>query len=80
MLDLLRSRFENESHLSYYRTDGMTLPPLAEASLHFVISFDVFVHFEPRLIYWYLRQISRLLKPGGICVIHYGSALTRRRG
>jgi len=76
MLDLLHSRFRKEKHLRYYHTDGRTLPPLAEPSLDFVISLDVFVHFEPRLTYWYLRQISRLLKPGGTCVIHYGNVLT----
>jgi SAM-dependent methyltransferase len=54
----------------------MTLPPLAHSSLDFVASFDVFVHFEPRLVYWYLRQIAPLMKPGGIGLIHYASVIS----
>jgi SAM-dependent methyltransferase len=76
MLDHLHRRFRAETHLRYYHTDGMALPPLAEASLDFAISFDVFVHFEPRLTYWYLRQIAGLLKPGGAGIIHYSNVLT----
>jgi SAM-dependent methyltransferase len=76
MLGHLRKRFAGISTLQYYHTDGMTLPQLPEESLDFVISFDVFVHFEPRLIYWYLRQIQSLLKPGGVGVLHYATVLS----
>jgi cyclopropane fatty-acyl-phospholipid synthase-like methyltransferase len=41
-------------------------------------SFDVFVHFEPRLVHWYLEQASRLLKPGGVAVIHCANLASRR--
>jgi SAM-dependent methyltransferase len=54
----------------------MSLPALPKGTLDYVVAFDVFVHFEPRLVYWYLRQIRDLLKPGGIGVIHYANALT----
>ncbi len=76
MLDHLRSRFGTGDGLRYYLTDGKSLPPLAPASLDFVVAFDVFVHFEPRLVFWYLRQIARLLKPGGVGLIHYANLLT----
>jgi SAM-dependent methyltransferase len=76
MIKRLRGRFADHPALKTYVTDGMTVPPLAHNSLDFVASFDVFVHFEPRLVYWYLRQIARLLKPGGIGLIHYASVIT----
>jgi SAM-dependent methyltransferase len=76
MLKRLHARFEDHPALRTYVTDGMTLPPLAQHSLDFVASFDVFVHFEPRLVHWYLRQIARLLKPGGIGLIHYASVIS----
>jgi hypothetical protein len=59
MLTRLTERFKGTASLRTYVTDGMTLPPLAHSSLDFVASFDVFVHFEPRLVYWYLRQSHR---------------------
>lgn len=76
MLGHLKKRFAGTSTLHFYHTDGMTLPPLPPESLDFVISFDVFVHFEPRLIYWYLRQIQSLLKPDGVGVLHYATVLS----
>lgn len=76
MLSRLRDRLGKTHSLHTYVTDGMTLPALKPASLDFVASFDVFVHFEPRLVYWYLRQIIPLLKPGGIGLIHYASVIT----
>ena len=76
MLARLTKRFKDNPSLRTYVTDGMTLPPLAEGSMDFVASFDVFVHFEPRLVYWYLRQIAPLLKPGGIGLIHYASVIS----
>ena len=76
MLRRLTARFAGHPSLRTYVTDGMTLPPLARGSLDFVASFDVFVHFEPRLVYWYLRQVVPLLKPGGIGLIHYASVIS----
>jgi len=75
MLQHLKQRFAGVSNLHYYHTDGMTLPTLPPKSLDYVISFDVFVHFEPRLVYWYLRQIAHLLKPGGTGIVHYANVL-----
>lgn len=76
MLRHLKQRFAGASNLRYYHTDGMTLPALPPGSLDYVIALDVFVHFEPRLVYWYLRQIMHLLKPGGMGIIHYSNTLT----
>ena len=40
------------------------------------MSIDVFVHFEPRLVYHHLRQLARLLKEGGIGIIHHANTLS----
>jgi SAM-dependent methyltransferase len=76
MLRHLKGRFVNVNAVRYYHTDGMTLPALRPGSLDYVIAFDVFVHFEARLVYWYLRQVAHLLKPGGAGIIHYANVLT----
>jgi SAM-dependent methyltransferase len=76
MLKRLKARFAGVGSLQIYHTDGMTLPPLRPSSLDYIVSFDVFVHFEPRLIYWYLRQIKSLLKPGGVGLVHYSSVMS----
>jgi SAM-dependent methyltransferase len=76
MLGHLKQRFLGVANLRYYHIDGMTLPTLRPASLDYVIAFDVFVHFEPRMIYWFLRQIAHLLAPGGTGIIHYANIST----
>lgn len=76
MLGRVKKRFGEVGSLRMHQTDGMTLPALPAASMDYVVSFDVFVHFEPRLIFWYLRQIKQLLKPGGIGLIHYSNVLS----
>lgn len=76
MLAHLHQRFGDMPGLRYYHSDGKTLPALAPSSLDYVIAFDVFVHFEPRLVYWYLQQIAGLLKSGGIGILHYANMLT----
>ncbi len=76
MLRHLRKRFSHEPRLSFLLGDGkhLALPP---ASVDAVVSFDVFVHFEPRLVYYYLRQLFQILRPGGVALIHYSNATSR---
>jgi SAM-dependent methyltransferase len=76
MLQHVRDRFPNHHALRYHVNDGKSLPNLPPDSLDYVFSFDVFVHFESRLIYWYVKQIAELLKPGGVGVIHYSNVTT----
>jgi SAM-dependent methyltransferase len=76
MLAHLRERLGRTSRLRTHHIDGATLPALPGGSLDFVFAFDVFVHFEPRLVYWYLRQAVPLLKDGGVGIIHYSNTLT----
>jgi SAM-dependent methyltransferase len=74
MLAHLKKRFANKNNIEYHLTDGFSLPSLN--GLEYAIAFDVFVHFEPRLVFWYLSQIRQLLKPKGIGIIHYANMLT----
>ena len=76
MLRLLKQRFAGVPNLRLHHTDGMTLPSLRPASLDYVCAFDVFVNFEARLVYWYLRQVEGLLKPGGTGILNYSNILT----
>lgn len=76
MLAHLRRRFTDAPNLRYHRTDGVKLPELQPESIDYVIAFDVFVHFEPRLLFGYLKQISHVLKPGGTGIVHYSNVMT----
>lgn len=65
MLALLRQRFGTRGGLELLRLDGRGLAPLADGTIDAVFSYDVFVHLPAWEIYNYLREIRRVLVPGG---------------
>ncbi|MEA2162980.1 MAG: hypothetical protein QOK37_1107 [Thermoanaerobaculia bacterium] len=67
----LRWRFP-DIPLTTYQTSGAEMEGIGPATVDFVFTFDVFVHLEPEVIGNYLREIERVLRPGGVAVVHYG--------
>lgn len=53
------------------RSPGAALPGVADASVDAVWSFDVFVHVAPVDQAAYLREVARVLRPGGVAAIHH---------
>jgi len=51
------------------RTIPLTLS--SDASIAPVYSHDVFVHFPALLVYFYLQEFKRVLKPGGLGLISF---------
>lgn len=66
-----RTRFEGDTNLETYQTDGRSLPIELEDGVDLVWSFDSFVHIDPADIRGYLQEIRRVLKPGGTAVLHH---------
>ncbi|HEY1710623.1 MAG TPA: class I SAM-dependent methyltransferase [Rhizomicrobium sp.] len=60
-----------DTKFEFYKTSGFELSAVASDSVDFVFSFGTFVHIEPAGIEAYLKEIARVLKPGGIAVIQY---------
>jgi len=69
--EYLRQRFP-DVRLTTYQTSGAEMDGIASGSVDFVFTFDVFVHLEPEVIGRYLNEIERVLRPGGVAVVHYG--------
>ena len=74
--DYLRRRFP-ELRFKPYQTRGYEMAGVPNASVDLVFTFDVFVHLEPEGIQAYLIEIERVLKPGGVAVVHYGDIRKR---
>jgi SAM-dependent methyltransferase len=70
-LELCRAEFADATNIDYVLSSGNDLPGVAGASVDAVWSFDVFVHVAPADQAGYLREISRVLGPGGVAVIHH---------
>lgn len=67
----LRERFP-DVRLTTYQTGGAEMCGIDDGTVDFVFTFDVFVHLEPEVIGNYLQEIERVLRPGGVAVVHYG--------
>jgi ubiquinone/menaquinone biosynthesis C-methylase UbiE len=70
-IELCRERFAEAGNIQYEVNDGRTLPFLADESVDRVWSFDVFVHIARDDVASYLREIGRVLAPGGRALIHH---------
>lgn len=66
--------FADKSNVEFHINDGRSLDVVAENSVDYVWSFDVFVHIEPPDIERYLREFQRILKDDGVVIIHHGIA------
>lgn len=86
---LARARAYNPglANVRWVHGDGTTLRPLADGSFDACVSFVVFQHLpDPQLTYGYVREIGRVLRPGGWAAfqvsddpqIHRSPALHRR--
>lgn len=76
-LDLVAERLGDAPNVEYVLTDGTALTGVADASVDAVWSFDVFVHVAPGDQAGYLREIARVLRPGGVAAIHHADGRNR---
>ncbi len=63
--------FSSFNHVDYFVNDGTTLRFIGDQTVDVVWSYDVFVHIERREFKRYLLECARVLKPGGVAVIHH---------
>jgi ubiquinone/menaquinone biosynthesis C-methylase UbiE len=76
-LALCRQRFEAQENVEYVLSSGNDLPGIADSSVDAIWSFDVFVHVAPADQAGYLAEVARVLRPGGIAVIHHADGRNR---
>ena len=71
-IDFCRQRFAGESHVDYLVGTGSDLA-VDDESIDFVFSFDSLVHADLSVIEGYLREIDRVLSPGGGAFLHHSN-------
>jgi len=57
--------------LAYFINDGKSLTGVRDSSQDLVFSFDSFVHMHANVTEEYIKEIYRVLKPGGYGFIHH---------
>lgn len=70
-INYCKKRFSRFKNAQYFNNDGKSLNFLKNNSIDFIWSYDSFVHMEADVIRAYLYQFPRILKKGGIAVIHH---------
>lgn len=53
--------------------NGRTLDGISDGRIDFAFSFDSLVHAEADVIASYLREVARVLKPGGAAFLHHSN-------
>jgi len=64
--------FGDKENVEFHVNDGRSLKFVADNTINFIWSFDVFVHIEPTDIDAYLQEFRRILRDDGVAIIHHG--------
>ncbi len=70
LLAELRRHFDRPN-ITFIKNNGTDFPGIADESVDFIFSFGVFVHLEKPVIADYLRNMRRIIRPGGVIVLQY---------
>jgi ubiquinone/menaquinone biosynthesis C-methylase UbiE len=72
MIALAREKLRDVPNAYPYATNGASLERSGSESVDFVYSYAVFQHIpSPEVIFEYLCEIRRVLKPGGLARLHF---------
>lgn len=68
-----RARFAGDSRAKFHVGSGSDLAAVADRSIDAIWSFDVFVHINSAEVDGYIRDFARVLRPGGVAIVHHGA-------
>jgi ubiquinone/menaquinone biosynthesis C-methylase UbiE len=72
-IKICKERFVSHSNIEYHvLRDNIDFMP--DKSIDFIWSYDVFVHINPSDVARYVQNFGRILKSGGIAIIHHSSS------
>jgi len=72
-IDVCRERFRDNPKIHYYINNGFNLEKLESEKYTALFSYDSVIHFELLDIWDYLKDIYRVLIPGGRVLIHHSN-------
>ncbi|HXX93062.1 MAG TPA: methyltransferase domain-containing protein [Planctomycetota bacterium] len=79
MLKLARERLSAQPHVQFHRIEGTHLKDFADGTFQVMWSYSVFYHMPRTLYYGYLKELSRVMAPGGQLVYQLAQTYTLRR-
>ncbi len=70
-LAVCKNRFRERTNIEYCLIGDEGLRFAGDGRIDAIWSYDVFVHINPTIIDSYLGDVARILRPGGVAVIHH---------
>jgi SAM-dependent methyltransferase len=70
MLARTRKHVGEGEDVDYLKLNGRDFAGVADASVDFIFSYDVLLHLQPQNVFSYLLAARRILRPGGVFLIH----------
>jgi len=79
MIEECRKRINklNKHNVTFHLCGGVQIN-LPDESMDVVFSHDVFVHFNLNVVYLYLKEIARVLKPAGHCILSFYNIMNEK--
>jgi ubiquinone/menaquinone biosynthesis C-methylase UbiE len=68
-----RKRLGENAKVSFLKGDGSSFRPLPDSSVTAVICYDAMVHFSPVMVRAYIQDAARILRPGGMALLHHSN-------
>jgi len=54
-------------------TNGLDLAPLEDGLFTFLYTFDAMVHFDVEIVFAYIREFHRVMRPGAVALMHHSN-------
>ncbi|HEY4280463.1 MAG TPA: class I SAM-dependent methyltransferase [Conexibacter sp.] len=70
MLARTRRHVGEGPDVEYVQLSGRDFAGVPDASVDFIYSYDVLLHLQPQNVFSYLRDARRVLRPGGVFMVH----------
>jgi ubiquinone/menaquinone biosynthesis C-methylase UbiE len=71
-VDICSKKFGGSGNARFLTSNGNNLNGVADQSVDAIWSFDVFVHIDAADAAGYVKEFRRVLRPGGVGVVHHG--------
>lgn len=79
-LEFVRKRFEDDPNAHVLKTEGFLFDGVDDESQSAILCYDAMVHFDSEVVFSYLRDTRRVLRPGGMALYHHSNYMRNPGG
>lgn len=72
-IEFCRTRLATQKGVTFHVNNGFDFQPVGSDSITALFCYDAMVHFSPDIVQSYLRDANRILKSGGMALLHHSN-------